>query len=511
MSTARNTIIQFTTAPSGSGKTYLRCARFLADDLLPETDLRHISNFPYDPRKVADYVAAKYDMDYDELLERMFIIPHEVMESWRLGESGPWEYFDKSAPERTLDGAHVAIDEIHNFCGTDHKPHVRQKWMSWVNEIRHQGATIEFISQTPDQVARQLKSSASVHRLLTSSEELTDPWFHINLCDWYELRALIFGKYLSMVYEQIGRREGSRIKYDDKKEKWWYLLPEYFELYDSYSTPTAGGHSGGPPKREFERRSAIGLVWWFVRRNAWLLLRRLWIPILIIAMIMGGGKYVMTYLIGVFSNVGQRNMPSEEEVFKATGRDIRPSTPEPASRTVPVSPLPVPSSGRVNSSGPAEEDKARLMGIIARQQDELIRARLAAGMSPEDTFAFDVPTVTPPPALPASSIVFAAVLPGRVVTTTGEVFSVGEEVRDGDLLESVDVREGRIVVSGRVVRLGQPWLSKRAEADRQYYSAVARRGQAESGTTAAKAGRPAAGDNDRPGVAASRVAPKAGR
>jgi hypothetical protein len=116
-------VITLTTGPAGSGKTYVRCARFLVDEWLPERSGVHYSNFPVFREKVAEFVAKKLGKTAEEYLDRIQIIPESVLNGWVSGQSGPWDYFK----DKNLDGCHIAIDECHNFCGAKTHHRVRQR------------------------------------------------------------------------------------------------------------------------------------------------------------------------------------------------------------------------------------------------------------------------------------------------------------------------------------------------------------------------------------------------
>ena len=78
-------VITLTTGPAGSGKTYVRCARFLVDEWLPERKGIHYSNFPVFRDKAAEFVARKLNKTSDELLDRIQIIPDAVLNTWLNG------------------------------------------------------------------------------------------------------------------------------------------------------------------------------------------------------------------------------------------------------------------------------------------------------------------------------------------------------------------------------------------------------------------------------------------
>lgn len=269
-----------TTAPAGSGKSYVRCARFLVDDFLRDTDGVHISNFPiglvpdhhpHPPQypgetfidRIAEAVAKARKCDPQEIKQRLEIIPEEVLEKWRDERSGPWEYF----ADQDLTGAHIAIDEIHNYCGSKASRAHKGKWSKWLGEIRHRGATVEMISQHESKIATEIKHEAGGLIQVVKKDDELDPLFGIHLGDWYELRAkFLTGKYTSCVAQIEKRDEAGKWKVNSVRR--WWMTPDYFRFYDSHNAPQSGSGAGtAAPKKEFEKRSALGLIRWFVFRN----------------------------------------------------------------------------------------------------------------------------------------------------------------------------------------------------------------------------------------------------
>jgi hypothetical protein len=255
-------IITMTTAPAGSGKSYRRGPHFLLNEFLPHQEGVHWSNLPVFVDKLAEEMAKRTGKPVDEFANRIKLIPPEVQQSWREGKSGPWEFFQ----DIDLQNAHVALDEFHEFCGTNKARHLREKYQFWFGQIRHRGATIEVISQAPEKIAREIHYEAGVQLSLVNSEDRRDPWFRILLGDWYELRAkFITGKYQSAIWEIEERKAKGKWITEDSRLFW--LDAFYFQFYDSYSKPADGQKKAEAQKREFEKRSAGALAWWFIRRN----------------------------------------------------------------------------------------------------------------------------------------------------------------------------------------------------------------------------------------------------
>jgi len=129
--TTTRSVILVTTGEAGSGKTYVRAARFLVDVFLPDSTGVHYSNFPlglvpdnhsnppaFEGESFVDRIAArlvKQGHELDEVKSRVHLIPKAELDLWEAGTSGPWNYFS----DLPLTHAHIAIDEIHNYVGPD--------------------------------------------------------------------------------------------------------------------------------------------------------------------------------------------------------------------------------------------------------------------------------------------------------------------------------------------------------------------------------------------------------
>lgn len=255
-------VIMMTTAVAGSGKSYLRCARFLVDDFLPNTEGVHWSNFPVHRERVAAAVAKKTEQAEVDILERIQIIPEDVLDTWRQGKSGPWEFFK----DKDINHAHIAFDEFHKFCSVTSGRKIVQKYQEWFGEIRHRGATVEMISQSPTKIPKQIQAEAGQRLQLVNSETRRDPFLKIPLADWYELRAgLLTRSYEAKVWVLEKREVDGR--WVTEHQQTFLLDPYYFDFYDSYNAPESGTIKGQAAKREWEKRGRIGLIFWFIRRN----------------------------------------------------------------------------------------------------------------------------------------------------------------------------------------------------------------------------------------------------
>jgi hypothetical protein len=263
--------VTLVTGEAGSGKSYVRCARFLVDEWLRDHERAgvHYSNFPVRFDGLVRAARRVHGIEEERVRELVRVIPVGELDEWRTGVSGPWDYFK----DVDLTGCHIAIDEVHVYCGQKDPKKVRQQWQNWLGEIRHRGCTIELLSQSQHKIASELRWEAGERIELVNSERRRDPWCGIPLGDWYELQAgFVTGEYVASVWETTYRQTGgaSRQTWVVVARRKFNIEPEYFGVYDSYSAPAMGGKASRVPvQREFQKRSRLGLGAWFFRRH-WL-------------------------------------------------------------------------------------------------------------------------------------------------------------------------------------------------------------------------------------------------
>jgi len=283
-------VTEFTTAPAGSGKSYRRCAHYLATEYLPLKTGRIWTNFPIKIDAMIDYVLSGHpNMDRAILLERIRIIPDDVLASWRSEESGPWDYFRAiSISGIDLQGDRIAIDEIHNYIPKEAAKETSRKWKEFLGEIRHSGVEFECISQNENKVHKIIQDEAGLKRTLFNCEDRRDPFFKIVMADWYNLRAKFFtGAYTSTVYETEWLPFNK--KWRENHVYRFQFRPEFYPLYDSYSTPIAGGSKARGKIYPFQSLTKRGLIWWFYRRNWLEVTTRLALFLLAFWIFFGGG------------------------------------------------------------------------------------------------------------------------------------------------------------------------------------------------------------------------------
>lgn len=315
-------VIILTTGVPGCGKSYVRCARFLVDDFLVNTRGIHISNFPINADRIASTVCRKINKNRgifgifrkpvteDDIKKRLEVIPDDVLQLWRNGLSGPWDYFKG----RDLKYCHIAIDEIHNFINSRTSAEVLKQWDDFLGEIRHRGCTFEGITQDIAQVDQVLTGRASVRLELVPGEDLRDPFFKIKMSDWYELKAGFFGEYHKTVFMLEKRKQDSRWKTNHTSR--FLLVPEYFQYYNSFNASLQEKEQGATdedraPEYEYQRRSRLSLLLWFIRRNFLTLFVRLFIALIVIWLCFGGGlTFLITSWLSVSGSMAKSNSGS---------------------------------------------------------------------------------------------------------------------------------------------------------------------------------------------------------
>lgn len=262
---SRHSVTTITTGVAGCGKTYTRCACFLLDEWLPSPGLGvHYSNFPLKLRELCRVAKSRLGLDEDQVLQRVEVIPEREMAAWRDGSAGPWSYF----VGRRTEGCHVAIDEVHTVCGRHHPSKHRAAWQRWLGEVRHAGMCVELISQSPMKIAKELDYEAGLRLSLISWDTRRDPFFGIPVGDWMELYAgFVSGRYESR-FSVIEKRNVDG-RWVPEQTRSYPMDQELFSVYDSWNAPTSGGVGAKHVRREFEYRSKLSLLGWFLSKHWW--------------------------------------------------------------------------------------------------------------------------------------------------------------------------------------------------------------------------------------------------
>jgi|GEM_PF-1378623 len=295
-------VIEITTGCAGTGKTFRRCAHFLVDDFLVNESGVHYSNFPIKSKPIVRELLTrkkKVNKSRRQILEQLKVIPQKELDLWADELSGPWNYFK----DRDLQDCHISIDEAHNFIGVEHSKGHKAKWKSWLGELRHSGATIEFLTQNEMKLDMCVKRDAEIMRTLENQEKERDPFFSIEMFYWYELRASFLTGQYTVFIKEIDRKRETGNKWVDVEDRLFYRHPKYFKFYDSYNAPQESRKKGEAKKKEYQTRSKIGLLWWFVSRNFNQLFVRFAIVFFILYIMTGGASQIMGYVLSMFSGL----------------------------------------------------------------------------------------------------------------------------------------------------------------------------------------------------------------
>ena len=260
--------LTLTTAPSGAGKTYVRCSRFLVNEFLIYEKGQSWSNFPVNIDAIADHFIEKDKLTdqaaedkRDEIYDRIKIIPQDELKDWQHGLSGPWDFF----ADIDLTGAHISIDEAHLYFLTERNNNNVAQWQEWIGAIRHAGATVELVTQTPAKIPTKIQQEAGAEITLIDSQGARDPFFKILMADWYELVAKFRGDYVSYFVEVRKKRYGKKWKVEQTIAH--RRNPKYFAFYNSFNE--VGKVQGSEAqKHEYEKRGWLSLLRWFYLRNA---------------------------------------------------------------------------------------------------------------------------------------------------------------------------------------------------------------------------------------------------
>lgn len=327
--------ITLTTGVSGSGKSYTRCARFIVNEWLPDHDGVLFTNYPiglvpddhpFPPNfpgetfidRIAELAEKRHKIPQDETRLRLHLIPEEELRRWMEGSSGPWRYFR----DLDLNGAHIAIDEIHNFCPEHASSHIKRQWGTWIGELRHQGCTVEFLTQHLNKLAKTVKQEADFGIKCKSTKQDLDPFFRIPLGDWYELIAAFTRKY-SFAFVELHQAKNDNNRWETRERKVFPAEPKYFALYDSHSAPHKGGVKGTKQKHQYERRSRLGVVLWFFARHPFTIgIRFAFIAFLCWLFLFGGGATIMQTFMSVIRTA---LVTSQDQTKSATSAESNPA------------------------------------------------------------------------------------------------------------------------------------------------------------------------------------------
>jgi hypothetical protein len=355
-------------------------------------------------------------------LDRIFVIPETVHQSWRRGDDTPQKYFSRLSQEQpdrfphgALHNAAVVLDEVQKYWpsdsgaiggGSSNAGRVaRNEGQEFLSTIRQAGCVvIVLITQ------RRALLSRAVLSLVTRIHELTNaakfrPWgLDIHACR--QLVAKLTGQYNQLVTERVLIRAGEGEQWEKIESRVHYLRSWMFTVYDSFSAHEIGGVRSPVPRPllPFERYSWGRFLCWFVARNV-VFLGVVGAAVLFVLWLWSGG------LSGALAAARQRVTDS----FNGLGVA---STGEPAKAAEPVQ-LDLQAVG---DSVPKDENEIR--ALIAQNRVLVSELRSLRAVRPEPLFLNGVV--------------------GSTAIFDGIPYNVGSMLPDGRIIATIDNTRGRV-------------------------------------------------------------------
>lgn len=376
--------------------------------------------------------------------DRIHLIPEDELNSWNdyprrepkdqegLAQlKGLWSYLEG----KNLSGALIVLDEVHNWYGKEHPKWIVKRLQVFLGEVRHMGAAIEFISQTPHKVAREIDHEAGSWIEIHSSHHARDPYIKIPMHDWHELIASITRSWQPMMYvDHYAYRNSRKVRVHTEKIR---IIDTWFAYYNSFSAPHQDGQAGNVKACEWEKHSRLYMLFWFLRRN----LLELSKPALIFAalfwlVVLGGGQFLMGRIVNMGMGLGKRDVAAHVESSDTGGTDELLSSPgNPPNLATPQ----LAGQTRQTEQSKIYEEK------LARQAEEarLLKEKLARANRDMDRMS-----------------AVSMMLTDSVVFRNGEHVRLDNEIKFGTFkgltIESIDYPQRTVYLSdGSVLRLGR--------------------------------------------------------
>lgn len=438
---------------AGAGKT-LSCVIFACEEFLPFEEGRLISNLPFRPEKIADrYAGAKGvngPMSREDILARFEPIPEEVLKQWADEKGGPWEYFHG----KSIAACHIMLDEAHNFVGKRHTAKWRKAWQGWLGELRHQGATIEFVTQAEGKLAPEFKEEVGRQVFVASSESRREPVFKIEMGDIYQFLAKLIPSrgYHAATWVTEKRNAGAK-KWVVERESKFTRDAKWFELYDSYNSPHAGGVSGRR-KLQYEVLSWPRFLVWFLTRNITNILLSKLSKVMMICVLLGT-PYFRNGMLRMAFGDGAVEKPKPQPVKSAS---LMSRDPEPT--LAPGGDMVLDANRTTQAIGNVESQVRRSEALSMEQKDMVIRELQEARAEQERAFELNQE--------------FVGIVGDDLLMRNGDRYAVNEVITTGPLqgiqVVQIDRRRRELLLSdGRRIKLGgvpKPVPESRATAAR---------------------------------------------
>lgn len=361
MSTVSTIIL--TTGQPGSGKSYTR-VKWLVTDFLPNETGVFITNLPLNREKIAADLAVRLGRDEKHFLDRMIVIPMDELRTWENLQNAtkddlkkqrenrsfiPFEYFKSFE----LKNAHICIDEFHLYFSTSSPLPLRQCWNDFFAEIRKLGCTFEAVTQDLSLIPKDFVGKVGTRYDHLPFGNTRDPFFHIPMADWYELRTGFTGaseqKMAVVEYIKTTSFTGG-VKWKQQAAEKFNIEADIYQYYNSYQRNDTGEVGGRvTPGQRLGRK----VVFWFLRRNFPRIFFFLLVVGLCIWFFLGGGMlWSMSQFIGLMGRFQKAN----------TEKKAVPAAPAPVGRSVSVS------GGRVVETPISAPDPRAAAAVAAMRQ-----------------------------------------------------------------------------------------------------------------------------------------------
>jgi hypothetical protein len=151
-----------------------------------------------------------------------------------------------------------------------------------------------------------LVGRAGLRYELVPAEDLRDPFFGVQMMDWYNLKAGFTGCFHKTVFEREYQLRFGR--WSCLKTRRFLISPDYFQYYNSFNASLQEKETGASdknrvPEYEYQRRTKLSLFFWFCFKNSFHLVSRFLLVVFVFWLTLGGG---ITYCISHFLNLSKK-------------------------------------------------------------------------------------------------------------------------------------------------------------------------------------------------------------
>lgn len=329
-----------------SGKS--ACAvLYIVDDVLPSTNFTVHTNLPLNLDAIVAYAYKRHGLTEQLVRRRLRLLPAAEVATWKNSPfAGPWSYFKGDRAEgdtesvqctgqEPLSGCLLIIDEFQKFCPRTGVVDRRRYWREFMSTLGHECAKLLIITQNRENVDEIfVKSFVERSRVIDKKDAVPDPFFGIPFGDWFELDAkfLSGGVWSPVAIQRIEGKKVGKGAVQNTETTVYRLDTRVYKLYSSYSAERVGAVEGQGEDHQFQRRTAFGLLRWFLFKHWYRLFFFGRLPLAIWAI------FLVFMFLGRF-------------ILGAAGVDAKEKTPEPVPALRVPSPVPGAALGALASAG----------------------------------------------------------------------------------------------------------------------------------------------------------------